>query len=76
MSDIAIRVDLDEVKRQADATAEALRALRLQFDLAQFEFTRDVRIAPLEIPHSHPVLTMNTRCLGRPDALLAVYLHE
>ncbi len=76
MTDIAIRVDLDKVKRQADATVQALRDLRLQFDLARFEFTRDVRIAPLEFPHSHPVLTLNTRVAGHPDALLAVYLHE
>ena len=41
----------------------------------RLEFTKHVRVAPTEIPHSHPVLTLNTQ-LYNPDEILCLYLHE
>jgi hypothetical protein len=52
-----------------------LATLRQRFDLTRIEYTRRVRIAPNEIPHSHPVLTLNTR-VADENALLATYIHE
>ena len=49
--------------------------LRGRFDLSQFEYTRRIRIAPTEIPHSHPTLTLNT-WVQDDLGLLSTYLHE
>lgn len=57
-----------------EAVATELRALFRTFDLSPYLFTRKIRIARGEIPHSHPVLTLNTRHRG--DRLLSVFLHE
>jgi hypothetical protein len=74
-SGFRIEVDLDAARRAAEEVRDRLTLLRRQFDLTRFEFTRRVRIAPNEIPHSHPVLTLNTRPQS-DDALLCTYLHE
>jgi hypothetical protein len=48
---------------------------RARFDLARFEYCKQVRIAPTEIPYSHPSITLNTWV--RDDlGLLSMYLHE
>jgi hypothetical protein len=52
-----------------------LTSLRQRYDLAPFEYTRRVRIAPTGIPHSHPVLTLNS-FVRDEVALLSTYLHE
>ena len=39
------------------------RLLRIIYDLHKWLFTRDVLIQSGVIPHSHPVLTLNTRYL-------------
>ena len=41
-----------------------------------WEYTRTVRVAPLERAHSHPVLTLNACHIGDEDAFLSTYLHE
>jgi hypothetical protein len=71
----AIDVDLDHVRKSAEDVRDRLAKMRRRFDLAQFEYTRRVRISPTEIPHSHPILTLNTRPQS-DDALLCTYLHE
>jgi hypothetical protein len=43
--------------------------------LRPFEYTNHLRVAPTEIPHSHPILTLNT-ALFDPNAILCEYLHE
>jgi hypothetical protein len=70
-----IDVDLNAVQKSAEYVRDRLMQMRRRFDLAQFEYTRRVRIAPTEIPHSHPILTLNTRPQS-DDALLCTYLHE
>lgn len=60
----------------ASRAEDLLQALRKKHDLSHWEFTKQVRIAPMEIPHSHPVLTLNTRLLSNEDAFLSTYLHE
>lgn len=78
--DFAVEIDLSQAGRNAEAARDLLLALRARYDLSGWEYTRSVRIAPLERSHSHPVLTLNTRHLaadpGSEDAFLSVYLHE
>jgi hypothetical protein len=73
--ELPIDIDLTSAQAGAERTRETLRDLRRRFDLTPFEYTRRVRIAPTEIPHSHPVLTLNS-FVSEPDALLSTYLHE
>jgi hypothetical protein len=80
--DLEIMLDFGTVQRSADRVRDMIVDLRSRFDLARFEYTKRIRIAPLEIPHSHPTLTLNTWV---PDErgplsdglhLLSSYLHE
>lgn len=72
-----------EVKLQHGDAAEAqtrdqlLRLLKT-YDVEKWLFTRKIAIdGGLDvIPHSHPVLTLNTRHLKDDDLLLSTFLHE
>jgi hypothetical protein len=55
---------------------EQLRRLLHTYDLRKWLFTRDVLIQSGAIPHSHPVLTLNTRYLDDDTAQLATFVHE
>lgn len=70
-----VEIDLTEARRAAEQVRGLLDKLRSEHDLRPFEYTTRVRIAPGEVPHSHPVLTLNTM-LRAEHALLSTYLHE
>jgi hypothetical protein len=53
-----------------------LERLLKRYDTAKYTFTQSVIIQERAIPHSHPVLTLNTRHLGQDDETLSTYLHE
>jgi hypothetical protein len=73
--DLDLTLDLAAAQRSAARVRDMLTGLRNRFDLSPFEYTRQVRIAPLEIPHSHPVLTLNS--FARDEiGLVTTYLHE
>ena len=55
---------------------DQLRRLLQMHDLRKWLFTRDVLIQSGVIPHSHPVLTLNTRYLEEDTAQLATFVHE
>ena len=55
---------------------EQLRRLLHTHDLRKWLFTHDVLIQSGVIPHSHPVLTLNTRYLDDDTAQLATFVHE
>lgn len=57
-------------------TKQNLLQLTQVYDLRPFLFTRKVKIQSRVIPHSHPVLTLNTRNAENPHKLLSVFLHE
>jgi len=57
-------------------TPAQLRRLLGAYDLEPYLLTRRVMIEEGVIPHSHPVLTLNTAYLDRDDHLLATFLHE
>ncbi|RXT50917.1 hypothetical protein B6S44_22500 [Bosea sp. Tri-44] len=71
---LEITFDFTAVQGSAESVRAMLLALRERFDLSPYEYTRKVRIAPTEIPHSHP-LTLNT-WVRDETALLHSYLHE
>lgn len=47
-----------------------------KYDLSKYFFTTKVHIQSFVIPHSHPVLTLNTRNINEPDRYLALFIHE
>jgi hypothetical protein len=55
---------------------DQLRRLLHTHDVRKWLFTRDVLIQSGMIPHSHPVLILNTRYLGDDTAQLATFVHE
>jgi hypothetical protein len=55
---------------------EQLERLLRTYDLSPWLFTRAVRIESHVIPHSHPVLTVNTRYLENDTAQVATFVHE
>ena len=55
---------------------DQLRRLLRTYDLHKWLFTRDILIQSGVIPHSHPVLTLNTRYLDDDTAQLATFVHE
>ena len=75
MSELTIRIDA-VAQGNAEQASALLQKLRERFDLAQFEFTKEIRIAPDEVPHSHPVLTLNAFLLDNENMFLSTYLHE
>ena len=70
-----VRLDLAAAQRSAERVRDLLLRLRKDFDLTPFEYCRAVRIAPTEIPFSHPEITLNT-WVNDKLALLASYLPE
>lgn len=46
------------------------------YDLRPFLFTKKIHIQSRVIPHSHPVLTLNTRHAENPKKILSVWMHE
>lgn len=73
--DPEITLDFAAVQQGAERVREMLRVLRQRHDLSRYEYTKQVRIAPTEIPHSHPCLTLNT-WVSDDIGLLSTYLHE
>ncbi len=56
--------------------ASELRALLRNYDLDPWILTRSVLIDARQIPHSHPILTIHTRDIGKELELLATFVHE
>lgn len=56
--------------------AAQLRRILDCYDLSRWTFTTTVRIQEGAIPHSHPVLTLNTRHVDHDEIAVAVFLHE
>ena len=57
-------------------TRTQLQNLLAKYDLSRWLFTHEINIESHEIPHSHPVLTLNTRHLNQDDLLLSTFIHE
>lgn len=61
--------------REVAAERLLFRLLR-EHDIERWLFTREVIIRSQVQPHSHPVLTLNTRQIDDPDGFLGTFLHE
>ena len=72
MLDISLETDAPEER----AVAAQLRDLLARFDTSRYWWTKRVRIAAGELPHSHPVLTVGTRQYDNEHMLLADFIHE
>lgn len=55
---------------------EQLERLLSRYDLARWLYTSDIVVRSFVAPHSHPVLTLNTRQLDDDDGCLGTFLHE
>ena len=71
-----ITIELAHDSMEERAAKEQLERLFVQYDLSRWIFTKTVRIEQGVRPHSHPVLTLNTRGLGNDGRALASFLHE
>lgn len=69
-----ITVERDSERERA--TADQLRRILREHDVARWIYTRRIHVDERSIPHSHPVLTVHTRHLGSEHGLLATFLHE
>ncbi|MDZ7790867.1 MAG: hypothetical protein U5L08_10325 [Xanthomonadales bacterium] len=69
-------IHLAGVNEREKKVAEVLIDLSQKHDLSPWLFINRVRIESGVIPHSHPILTLNTRYIEKSTQLLAVFLHE
>lgn len=69
-----IEISLKNNSPREAKTKERLSGLLRRYDLSKWIRTRKVLIEQYVVPHSHPVLTLNTR--GDGDELLATFIHE
>ncbi len=71
-------IEVVEVKpdKWTALTKQNLLHLLQVYDLSPFLYTKQVQIESKVIPHSHPVLTLNTRHSEKPKKILSVFLHE
>jgi len=53
-----------------------LEGLLKQYNVEKYSFTDKVIIEEGVIPHSHPVITLNTRRYEIPERTLTTYIHE
>jgi len=71
-----LRIQLHRGTPLEERGREQLHRLLHTHDLRKWLFTHDVLIQSGVIPHSHPVLTLNTRYLDDDTAQLATFVHE
>ena len=70
-----------EISTAHDSPGELQTRAQLQhllgtYDLSAYYCTKKIVIEERAIPHSHPVLTLNTRHLNQDDELVSTFLHE
>jgi len=70
--DIKLHSNTDSEKKAKGV----IEALAQKYDLSPYIFTKQIVIQSKVIPHSHPILTLNTRQVNEPNRYLGVLLHE
>ncbi len=73
--DFRYTIDLSLAQSRAEKVIACIQRWQAEHDLRPLEYARELRVTPTSIPHSHPVLTLNTE-LHDPHAILCDYLHE
>lgn len=71
-----VEIILHEGTSVEEQARRQLRRLLDRYDLSPWIFTRDVLIQTGVRPHSHPILTLNTRYLEDDMRQLSVFVHE
>lgn len=71
-----LKITLKNNNQAEQLAQEELERLLKTYDLSPYFFTKEIVIESRVVPHSHPVLTLNTRDVGRPLELLTTFLHE
>lgn len=72
VDEVGVEASLDDPRELQ--TRDELRRLLVAHDLSGLQWTDRVVVESRAVPHSHPVLTLNTRHTG--DDLLTTFLHE
>lgn len=76
LPDDPIEVSLKHGSPREQAAKRQLERVLARYRPSRWLFTRRVIIDQDAIPHSHPVLTLNTRHLDDDERLLTVFIHE
>ncbi len=75
-STIRLEITLASSNQREKSTEAQLRRLLATYNLNSLIFTKKVQIESQVIPHSHPVLTLNTRYISDDELQLATFIHE
>lgn len=73
---MSLNIRLHSGNEREQLTKDQLLRLLNEHPLANWIFTTNVQIQSMAQPHSHPVLTLNTRQLNDDDGFLGTFLHE
>jgi len=72
----AVSIELAHNSANEQQVKDQLGRLLKEYDLSRWVFTKKTRIEQGTRPHSHPVLTLNTRYATNDRLLLAGFVHE
>jgi hypothetical protein len=72
----AVSIELAHNRANEQQVKDQLGRLLKEYDLSRWIFTKKIRIEQGTRPHSHPVLTLNTRYATNDRLLLAGFVHE
>lgn len=72
----ALQIDEINPNEFTTQTKKQLQLLNQALDLSPFLYTTHIQVQSMVIPHSHPVLTLNTRNASEAKKILAAFLHE
>jgi hypothetical protein len=73
---LILEISLQSGSESEKQAKSLLERLANKHNLTKYFFTKKVHIQSFVIPHSHPVLTLNTRNIKEPDRYLSLFLHE
>ena len=71
-----ITVEEIEPNKMTAITKQNLLHLAQVYELSPFLYTKRVQLQTNAVPHSHPVILLNTKYAEQPKKLLSVFLHE
>lgn len=72
----AVSIELANNSPNEQKAKEQLERLLKEYDMTRWIFTKRIRIEQRVQPHSHPVLTLNTRSIDNDRRALTNFVHE
>lgn len=73
---ISLSIRLQNNTTRERQAARLLHGFAEQYDLAPWIYTSELLVDENSLPHSHPVLTLNTGRNDDPAMLLSLFIHE